>query len=117
MALAESYSGPERRAYDRSPGILLRRRLNLPIEPEAERRRASPDSFDIAGALELHLDQVTTRRGMITLLESWLDETNRNDVTERDENYVGAVEHAIDVMRAAPDPLTAIAILQRRSAD
>jgi hypothetical protein len=117
MATVESYSGAERRARDRSAGILLRRRQNVPIDPAAERRRPIDEGFDIAGALEMHLDQIKTRRGMITLLESWLEETRQSQATERDENYVRAVEYAIEVMRDAPDPLTAIAILQRRSVD
>jgi hypothetical protein len=115
MAIAEAYAGPERRSYDRSAGILLRRRQNVPIDPAAERRRSRTESFDIAGALEMHLDQVKTRRAMITLLESWLNETNQAPATERNEDYVQALEHAIEVITAAPDMLAGIAILQRSS--
>jgi hypothetical protein len=108
---AEPYSGQERRARDRSAGIQLRRRQKQPVEKTQDRRRGTDDGFDIAGALELHLDEVKTRRGMIALLESWLREADES--AERDENYVRAVERAIAAMTAAPDPLTAIAVLQR----
>src|ERR1700752_405297 len=93
MTPAQPYSGPERRTRERSAGIQLRRRQTVPIDPAAERRRSSQNGFDIAGALEMHLDQIKTRRGMITLLESWLQETTQTSATERDENYVHAVEH------------------------
>jgi hypothetical protein len=112
---AEPYSGQERRARDRSAGIQLRRRQKQPVEKTRERRRATDDGFDIAGALELHLDEIKTRRGMIALLESWLREAAATAPAERDESYVRAVERAIAAMTAAPDPLTAIAVLQRSS--
>ena len=114
MTTAETYSGHERRRLDRSAGIQLRRRQKQSDEKANDRRSSSDNGFDIAGALELHLDEVKTRRGMIALLESWLKEANDN-VTERDENYVRAVEHAITVMTAAPDPVIGIARLQRSS--
>jgi hypothetical protein len=50
---------------------------------------------------------------MIALLESWLQEAKSVDAAQRDENYVRAVEHAIQVMTAATDPISAIAVLQR----
>jgi hypothetical protein len=102
----------ERRARDRSDGIVLRRRLKRLVETNLERRRSDESGFDIAGALELHLDQCTTRRAMLTLLESWVSEANAG--AERDQAYIGAIERAMGVMKSAPDPLTAIAILQRR---
>jgi hypothetical protein len=113
MTTAEPYSGQERRVHDRSAGIQLRRRQKQPVEKTRDRRRGSDNGFDIAGALELHLDQVKTRRGMIALLESWLREAAESAPAERDENYVRAIERAIAAMTAAPDPLTAIAVLQR----
>ena len=114
MATAESPSGPERRARDRSAGIQLRRRQQQGVD-KAEDRRRSRNGFDIAAALELHLDQVSNRRGMIALLESWLQEAKQSDPAQRDESYVRAVEYAIEVMSAAPDPVTGIAVLQRAS--
>ena len=114
MATAEPLSGPERRTRDRSAGIQLRRRRKEGVD-EAGDRRKSRNGFDIAAALELHLDQITNRRGMIALLESWLQEARQTDPAERDENYVRAVEYAKEVMTASPDPLTAIAVLQRSS--
>lgn len=113
MATVESYPGQERRARDRSGGIQLRRRQRKPIDKEADKRRSNDNGFDIAAALELHLDLVTTRRGMIALLETWLQEAKGGDSAERDENYVRAVRHAIQVMTDARDPLAAIAVLQR----
>lgn len=104
----------ERRARDRSQGITLRRRLNRTVEAREERRRNQKSGFDIAAALELHLDQCTTRRAMLGLLESWLSEVNTEAGAENDQNYKRAIENAIEVMKSAPDPLTAIAILQRR---
>ena len=115
MATAEPHTGQERRSRDRSAGIKLRRRQDQLADKAGDRRRRSHDGFDIAAALELHLDLVTTRRGMITLLESWLHE-GRQSPTERDESYVRAVERAIEVMSAAPDPVSAIAVLQRSQA-
>lgn len=107
----------ERRARDRSQGIVLRRRMKRLVDANLERRRHAQSGFDIAAALELHLDQCTTRRAMLTLLESWGAEANSAAAEERDEGYVRAIEHAIGVMKSAPDPLSAIAILQRRSTD
>ena len=112
MTTAETFSGQERRRLDRAAGIQPRRREKQRVEKADDRRSGSDNGFDIAGALELHLDQVTTRRGMIALLESWLQEAN-NSPAERDENYVRAVTNAITVMTAAPDPLIGIARLQR----
>jgi hypothetical protein len=105
----------ERRSRDRSQGIVLRRRLKRLVDANIERRRGEQSGFDIAAALELHLDQCTTRRPMLTLLESWLAEANSSAAGERDEDYTRAIERAIEVMKSAPDPLTAIAVLQRRS--
>lgn len=104
----------ERRARDRSQGILLRRRRNELPDSEADRRLKPPSSFDIAAALELHLDEVKTRRSMIALLEAWLTESRTGDPQEQDADYLQAVERAIEVMKSAPDVLTGIAVLQRR---
>jgi hypothetical protein len=112
MTSAETYTGQERRRLDSSSGIQLRWREKQRVDKANDRRTSSDNGFDIAGALELHLEQVTTRRGMITLLESWLQEANDSQ-TARDENYVRAIADAITVMTAAPDPLTGIARLQR----
>src|SRR5688572_28653908 len=112
MTIADTYSGQERRKRDRSVGIQLRRRQKQSVDKASDRRSSSDNGFDIAGALELHLDDVPTRRGMITLLETWLQVAN-DSLSERDENYVRAVTHAIAVMTAAPDPLVGIARLQR----
>ena len=111
MGTPETYSGEERRRRDRAAGIKLRRRQNALADKAEERRLSRQQAFDIASALEMHLDQVTTRRGMIALLESWLGEAAAS--AERDANYMRAVESAIEVMAAAPDPVTAIAVLQR----
>ena len=114
--MAQHDPGQERRARDRLAGIQLRRRQNKPVDKPDERQRSSQNGFDIASALELHLDQITTRRGMIALLESWLEEARQTQPPERDENYVAAVEYAIQVMTGASDPIAAIAVLQRRDA-
>jgi hypothetical protein len=52
---------------------------------------------------------------MIGLLESWLHEARQSDATERNDNYVRALEDAVKVMTTAPDPISAIAVLQRAS--
>jgi len=114
VASADSYSGQERRTRDRIAGIQLRRRQKR-LAAEAEERRKAHNGFDIAAALELHLDEITTRRAMIGLLESWLHEARQSDATERNDNYVRALEDAIKVMTTAPDPISAIAVLQRAS--
>ena len=111
MATVQPFSGHERRVRDRSGGIQLRRRQKRAEALAEERRSNRGDGFDIAAALELHLDEIKTRRGMITLLESWLNEAKQ--AADRDDSYVSAVEHAIEVVTAAPDLLTAIAVLQR----
>lgn len=112
MIEAQSYSGDERRTRDRSEGIVLRRRQSEPVE--VERRRVKQNGFDIAAALELHLDECKTRRSMLTLLESWLAEARNAAPAEQDEDYVRAVEHATEVMKSAPDAMSAIAMLQRQ---
>ena len=111
MTSAQTYSGQDRRGHNRSDGPRLRRRQNLLPENAADKRRSRHSGFDIAAALEMYLDQITTRRGMIRLLQSWLHETASE--TGRDEDYVRAVERAIEVMTSESDPLTAIAMLQR----
>ena len=116
MAEIQTYTGEERRTRDRSRGILLRRRRSEAVAPESERRRSSnANGFDIAAALELHLDECTTRRAMLNLLESWLREATDGGAVERDENYINAVQHAVQVVKSAPDVATGIAILQRQS--
>ena len=120
MAELETYGGEERRTRDRARGIVLRRRQrNQPPEGVVERRRAPPvtNGFDIASALELHLDQCTTRRSMLGLLEKWLIESKNPEAGERDEGYCQAVESAIEVMKNAPDVLSGIAMLQRAPED
>jgi hypothetical protein len=120
VAELETFSGEERRTRDRSRGIVLRRRQRNPLpHGVVERRTAAPvnNGFDIASALELHLDQCTTRRSMLGLLEKWLIESKSPDAAERDEAYCQAVQSAIEVMRTAPDVLTGIAILQRAPED
>ena len=107
------YSGEDRRARDRAEGIVLRRRQQEPVEVE-RRRGAQSDGFDIAAALELVLDECPTRRSMLALLEAWLNEAKNTAPEERDESYIGAVEHATKVMKTSPDVLTGIAILQRQ---
>lgn len=116
MAQTATYTGDERRQRDRTRGIVLRRRRSEPREGAEERRRTPPASngFDIASALELHLDQCSTRRAMLGLLESWLAEAQNPAAAERDDGYRRAVEHAISVMKGSPDVTTAIAVLQRR---
>lgn len=113
MTTAQTETTEERRARDRSVGILLRRRQNRLAEIAEDRRRKTKSGFDIAAALELHLDDVTTRRGMIALLESWLSESSEGEA--RDEQYVQAIERAIRVIKTAPDLQTGIAVLQRAS--
>ena len=113
MPLTVPYRGPERRIRDRSQGFQLRRRDNQAVD--VERRRIVDNGFDIASALEMHLDQCTTRRAMIGLLESWLTEANNAEAPARDEGYIGAVTQAIEVMKSAPDVPSGIAVLQRRS--
>lgn len=113
MPTTEPHSGQERRTRNRSRGIVLRRRQHRPVDKELERRRTNSSDFNIAAALELHLDQLTTRRAMIVLMESWLIEAKNSGPTEHDQDYVQGVIRAIEVMKTAPDPLTAIAILQR----
>ena len=119
MAQLETYQGNERRTRDRSRGIVLRRRRSQPVDPAQERRRTpvQQNGFDIAAALELHLDQCSTRRAMLTLLESWLREANEAGDGERDEGYIRAVQNATEVIKNSPDVQTGIAILQRRPED
>ena len=107
-----TYSGPERRARDRSFGIQLRRREQQDVKND--RRRATRESFDIAAALEMHLDRCKTRRAMIRLLEQWRSEAQSAAEHEQDPDYIDAVERAIEVLNQEPDVETAIAVLQRQ---
>ena len=107
MATAESQQ-VERRAWDRSQGIPLRRRQQLE-HTGVERRRRAHDGFDIAAALEHQLDRFPSRGAMIVLLKSWL-----YGGAQVDGDYVDTVSHALDVMRAADDVESAIAVLRRR---
>jgi hypothetical protein len=109
----DSYSGPERRAHERSQGTPLRRRRQEWVEHE--RRRTNLQGFDIAGVLEMHLDQCKTRRAMLDLLDGWLAEARNSPQESQDPNYISAVERSIEVMKSAPDVETAISILQRQS--
>jgi hypothetical protein len=52
---------------------------------------------------------------MLNLLEQWLAEAKNPEAAERDDGYARAVQHAIDVIKASPDVMTGIAVLQRRS--
>jgi hypothetical protein len=111
MTQTQEFTGTERRARDRLRGIQLRRRQEA--EVEEERRQRNPNGFDIAAALELHLDEHKTRRAMMRLLEQWLADA-RSEPGATDVAYVSAVERAIDAMKNSPDVETAIAVLQRR---
>jgi hypothetical protein len=113
-AESETYTGPERRARDRSLGLQLRRRRQEPVENE---RRKDLKGFDIASALEMHLDECKTRRAMLTLLERWLVEARSAVPEAQDADYITAIERSIEVMKSAPDLETAIFILQRRNVD
>jgi hypothetical protein len=104
---------PERRARDRSQGILLRRRHEQ-RHTRAERRCGALADFDVAVALELQLDRFPTRKAMLVLLESWLYCANPSGRSEHEDSYARSISQAISVMATAPDPVTAIAMLQRR---
>jgi len=106
-----TFTGNDRRARDRLRGIQLRRRQEAQVEEE--RRQRERNGFDIAAALELHLDEHKTRRAMLQLLEQWLAEA-RNEQGATDTGYVSAVERAIEAMKSSPDVETAIAVLQRQ---
>lgn len=114
MVDTETYAGPERREHDRSSGTQLRRRRQEPVEND---RRRDLRGFDIAGMLEMHLDEYKTRRSMLNLLERWLSEARNAAPEAQDADYITAIERSIEVMRGAPDLETAIYSLQRRSAD
>lgn len=111
MAHTDPYPGPERRTRDRAAGP-LRRRQEQPVE--VERRAGRDDGFDIAGALELYLDECKTRGAMTRLLQQWLTDARAGDASNREPGYIEAVERAIGVMSHAPDVHTGIAMLQRR---
>ena len=104
---------PERRTRDRSKGIALRRRLQQQVE--AERRRSRQGTAEIAAALELHLDQFKTRRAMAGLLEQWLTESRNAELAEQDLEYIKALERSIEIMKAAPDVETGIAMMHRQA--
>lgn len=108
----EPYAGPDRRARDRSLGVLLRRRQQQKVE--VERRREAGGASEIAAALEMHLDQCRTRGAMLKLLGGWLAETRDAPPQSQDAEYARAVERAIAVMKQAPDAESGIAMLQRR---
>lgn len=109
MALREVHPTTERRSRDRSQGILLRRRHSQLGHMRIERRRPHV-GFDVAGALELHLEDYPTLEAMLVLLEAWRYAANGEHAPE----YLDAIDHAVAVMRRADEPLHAIAMLQRR---
>ena len=107
----EPSSEPNGGAGEPSQRPLLRRRENRAVT--VERRRPAP-GFDIAGILEMHLDQCKTRRAMIGLLDQWLSEARAREHENQDPDYIDAVERAIEVMKKAPDVETAVIWLQKR---
>jgi len=110
----ETYTGPERRTRDRSLGFQLRRRRHEAVEND---RRKDLKGFDIAGMLEMHLDECKTRRAMLNLLERWLAEARSAAPEAQDTDYITAIERSIEVMKSAPDIESAICILQRHDVD
>jgi hypothetical protein len=104
---------PERRARDRSQGIALRRRQGQLVYTRHERRRTRHSGFDVAAALEMHLDRFPTREALVVLLDSWLYQAERSGLCDEREAYCTALELALDTMKAAPDPVAAITVLQR----
>lgn len=114
MAISETHA--ERRAWDRSQGIPLRRRHGQLVHTRIERRHSPPAGFDVAAALELHLDQFPTREGLLVLLDAWMYQSQVSGLGEHVEGYAAAIEHAKSVLREAPDAAIAIAVLQRSDA-
>lgn len=112
MLETRTYTGPDRRARDRSQGLQLRRRREQPVENE--RRRSAEGTAQIAGALEMHLDQCKTRQSMVRLLEGWLAEARGGAPEGQDADYERSLERSIAVMKEAPDVETGIAMLHRR---
>jgi hypothetical protein len=106
--------GSERRRYDRSQGVPLRRRQHGYLADSLlERRGAHRPGFDVAAALERYFDRYPTREAQLALLRAWLDAAQRN-VDGGDVDYAAAIERAIAVMQGAPNSELAIATLQRR---
>ena len=105
---------PERRRYDRSQGVPLRRRQHgFLADTLLERRGAHRPGFDVAAALESYFDRFPTREGQLALLREWLRAAeDRADGIE--PNYADAIQRAIAVMENASNTELAIAILQRR---
>ena len=103
----------ERRTRERSPGSQLRRRRKL--EVEVDRRSSAQGTAEIATALEMHIDQFKTRRAMLGLLEQWLTESRDAELAEQDLEYVDALERSIEIVKAAPDVESGIAMLHRKA--
>jgi hypothetical protein len=112
MALTE-LPAVERRRRDRSQGILLRRRHGQIVHTHIE-RRCQWSGFNVAAALELHLDEFPSREAMLVLLQSWRYAADAGAANAFDDDYDTTISRAIDVMRTAPDVATAIVVLQRR---
>jgi hypothetical protein len=106
----------ERRRVVHLPEIHVRRRRGQVRPPylHTERRRARGTGFDVAATLELNLDRYPTKKGMLTLLRTWLFAAEREGVDERRLAYVCALRDAINVMEDAPNPLHAVALLNMR---
>src|SRR5688572_28227967 len=106
MAITETVH-PERRKSDRTEGPTLRRRHGQLVHTRIERRHPYA-GFDIAAALELHLDRFPTREAMLVLLESWFYQAEVSGLGEHVGGYAEAVARAAEIMRAAPDAETGI---------
>src|SRR5690349_728662 len=66
-----SAATPERRRFDRNEDPAPLHRRHGQLVHITERRRRGNRGFDIASALELHLDDYPTREAMLELLASW----------------------------------------------
>jgi hypothetical protein len=106
----------ERRRYDRSHGVPLRRRQHGYLaDTLLERRGSHRPGFDVAAELERYFDLYPTREAQLALLRAWLDAAE-NNADGGDLNYSAVIERAIAVMQEAANTETAIAMLQRRDA-
>jgi hypothetical protein len=100
---------------DLHPQRLLRRRRQIRFSHSSpyDRRKKKSAGFDLAAALELNLDRYSTKDLMWRVLTSWLEAAKREGVTERQTDYVRALERALVVLSKAATVEKAIAHLQR----
>ena len=79
-----------------------------------ERRKRKSGGFNIAAALELNLDRIPTKDGLLDLLHMWLRAAEREGLKTRHSDYLAAIERAFNLMSDARSAEGGIRAVQTR---